>query len=113
MVLQLTRDYDRPVIEVTESGCAYGDQPDSRGAVRDSRRIDYHRDYLVALAEAIEAGADVRGYHVWSLLDNFEWSHGYSQRFGLVHVDFASRRRTLKESGRWYGAVASENGLQA
>ena len=113
MALQLTRDYGRPVIEVTESGCAYGDQPDSRGVVRDSRRIDYHRDYLVALAEAIEAGADVRGYHVWSLLDNFEWSHGYSQRFGLVHVDFASRRRTLKESGRWYGAVASENGLQA
>jgi beta-glucosidase len=112
-VLRVTRDYDRPVIEVTESGCAYGDEPDAGGVVRDTRRIDYHRDYLIALAEAIEEGADVRGYHVWSLLDNFEWSDGYSQRFGLVHVDFASRKRTLKESGRWYGAVASENGFQS
>jgi beta-glucosidase len=101
------------VIEVTESGCAYGDEPDAGGVVRDTRRIDYHRDYLIALAQAIEEGADVRGYHVWSLLDNFEWSDGYSQRFGLVHVDFASRKRTLKESGRWYGAVASENGFQS
>jgi beta-glucosidase len=111
-VLQVTRDYDRPVIEVTESGCAYGEEPDAHGAVRDVRRIDYHRDYLTALAEAIEGGADVRGYHAWSLLDNFEWAEGYSQRFGLVHVDFANRKRTLKESGRWYGAVASENGFQ-
>jgi beta-glucosidase len=111
-VLRVTRDYDRLPIEVTESGCAYGDAPDAQGEVRDLRRIDYHRDYLAALAEAIEAGADVRGYHVWSLLDNFEWAEGYSQRFGLAHVDFATATRTLKESGRWYGAVARENGFQ-
>jgi beta-glucosidase len=112
MVLRVTRDYDRPVIEVTESGCAYGDGPDSEGAVRDQRRIDYHRAYLTALAEAVEAGADVRGYHAWSLLDNFEWAEGYSQRFGLVHVAFPSGTRTLKESGRWFAAVASDSGFQ-
>jgi beta-glucosidase len=65
------------------------------------------------VADAIEEGADVRGYHAWSLLDNFEWTEGYSQRFGLVHVDFASGARTLKESGRWYGQVASDNALEA
>jgi len=111
-VLRVTRDYDRPPIEVTESGCAYNDVPDAHGVVPDLRRIDYHRDYLAALAETIAEGADVRSYHVWSLLDNFEWAEGYSHRFGLAHVDFATAARTLKESGRWYGAVASENGFE-
>ena len=63
------------------------------------------------MANAIEHGADVRGYHAWTLLDNFEWSEGFEQRFGLVWVDFASTNRTLKESGRWYGRVAAENGF--
>ena len=111
VVLRITRDYDRPIIEITENGCSYGDAPDAEGRVRDERRIAFHRGYLTALAEAIEAGADVRGYHAWSLLDNFEWAEGYSQRFGLIHVDFATGRRTLKESGRWYGGVVRENGF--
>lgn len=111
MVVRITRDYDRPVIEITENGCAYGDGPDARGVVDDRRRIEFHRDYLAALARAIEAGADVRGYHAWSLLDNFEWSEGYAQRFGLVYVDFPGTDRTLKESGRWYSAVAADNGF--
>jgi beta-glucosidase len=111
MVLRVTRDYDRPVIEITENGCAYGDGPDAAGVVRDQRRIDFYRAYLAALARAIDEGADVRGYHAWSLLDNFEWAEGYDPRFGLVHVDFATADRTLKESGRWYGRVAAENGF--
>jgi beta-glucosidase len=81
--------------------------------IRDHRRIDFHRAYLEALHRAIEAGADVRGYHAWSLLDNFEWAEGFAQRFGLVWVDFETRDRTLKESGRWYGRVAAENGFDA
>lgn len=109
-LLRLTRDHGRRPLEITESGCSYGDVPDARGVVRDHRRIDYHAAYLAAVAEAIDQGADVRSYHVWSLLDNFEWAEGMRQRFGLVHVDFASGRRTVKESGRWYARVAAENG---
>jgi len=111
VVLRITRDYDRPAIEITENGCSYADAPDAKGRVRDERRSRYLRDHLAALAEAIEQGADVRGYHAWSLLDNFEWAEGYSQRFGLSWVDFETGDRTLKESGRWYGAVADQSGF--
>jgi beta-glucosidase len=109
MVLRITRDYNRPVIEITESGCSYNDGPDASGAIHDSRRITYHREYLAALARSVADGADVRGYHAWSLLDNFEWAEGFSQRFGLTYVDFKTQQRTIKDSGRWYGKVAVEN----
>jgi beta-glucosidase len=114
-VLRITADYDRPVLEVTENGCSYADAPDARGVVNDARRIEFHRGYLAALARAIEAGADVRGYHAWTLMDNFEWSEGFEQRFGLAWVDFEGPvpRRILKESGRWYGGVAAENGFES
>jgi beta-glucosidase len=111
VLVRITRDYDRPLLEITENGCSYGDGPDARGVIRDPRRIDFHRGYLEAVADAIRDGADVRGYHAWTLLDNFEWSEGFEQRFGLAWVDFASQARTLKESGRWYGRVAAENGF--
>jgi beta-glucosidase len=113
VLMRITRDYDQPRIEITENGCSYADGPDASGVIRDHRRIDFYRGYLEAVARAIEHGADVRGYHAWSLLDNFEWSEGYEQRFGLVWVDFATGSRTLKESGRWYGRVAAENGFAA
>ncbi len=113
MVMRISRDYNRPVIEITESGCAYNDGPDDAGAIRDARRIAYHRQYLVALSEAIAQGADVRGYHAWSLLDNFEWAEGYSQRFGLAYVDFKTQKRTIKDSGRWYAKVAAENRVES
>ncbi len=111
MIVRVTRDYERPVIEITENGCSYGDAPDGRGVVNDTRRIDFYRGYLEAVARAIDAGADVRGYHAWSLLDNFEWGEGYAQRFGLTYTNFATGERTLKESGHWYGRVAAENGF--
>ena len=111
MVTRITRDYNRPVIEITESGCAYNDGPDAGGVIRDSRRSDYHRQYLAALGQAMAEGADVRGYHAWSLIDNFEWAEGFSQRFGLAYVDFATQKRTIKDSGRWYAKVAAENRL--
>lgn len=109
MVMRITRDYNRPVIEITESGCAYNDGPDASGAIRDSRRVAYHREYLAALARSIADGADVRGYHAWTLMDNFEWAEGFSQRFGLAYTDFKTRQRTIKDSGRWYAKVAGEN----
>jgi beta-glucosidase len=109
MVMRITRDFSRPAIEITESGCSYNDGPDASGAVHDPRRIAYHREYLAALAQSIADGADVRGYHAWSLLDNFEWAEGFSQRFGLTYVDFNTQKRTIKDSGRWFAKVAAEN----
>ena len=113
IVMQITKDYNRPVIEITENGCDYGDTPDARGVVRDQRRIDFYHGYLSELAHAIRDGADVRGYHAWSLLDNFEWADGYSRRFGLVYVDYRTQKRTVKQSGRWFAGVAKENALTA
>jgi beta-glucosidase len=109
MVTRITRDYNRPAIEITESGCAYNDGPDASGVIRDARRISYHHEYLTALARAMADGADVRGYHAWSLMDNFEWAEGFSQRFGLTYVDYKTQMRTIKDSGRWYARVAAEN----
>jgi beta-glucosidase len=113
IIMRITKDYNRPVIEITENGCAYGDAPDARGAVNDQRRIDFYRGYLTELARAIRDGADVRGYHAWSLIDNFEWAEGYTKRFGLAYVDYRTQKRTVKESGRWYAKVAKSNTLTA
>jgi beta-glucosidase len=111
MLMRVTNDYGRVPIEITENGCSYGDGPGEDGTIRDQRRIDFYRGYLGALARAIAEGADVRGYHAWSLLDNFEWAEGFAQRFGLTYVDFATCERTIKQSGHWYARVAAQNGL--
>ena len=87
---------------VTENGAAYPDAVGQEGRVRDAGRLDYLARHVAAAAEALAAGVPLTGYYVWSLLDNYEWSLGYSRRFGLVHVDFDSQRRTPKESARWY-----------
>lgn len=98
-----------PPIVVTESGCAYNMGPDEHGVVDDQPRIDYHRAHLTAVAEAIERGVDIRGYYAWSLLDNFEWAEGYTQRFGLVHVDFETQVRTPKRSFGWYADLVARH----
>jgi len=87
---------------VTENGACFGDYVDPSGAVNDVERVSYLAGYLGAAADAIAAGADLRGYYVWSLLDNFEWAHGYSRRFGLVYVDYRTQERVPKASARWY-----------
>jgi beta-glucosidase len=98
-----------PPIVITESGCSFDDGPDEHGLVHDQRRIDYLEAHVRAVCEAVERGVDVRGYHVWSLLDTFEWAEGYRQRYGLVHVDHATQVRTPKDSFRWYaGLVAAQ-----
>jgi len=109
MVMRITRDYNRPAIEITESGCAYNDAPDASGEIHDERRISFHRKYISALARAIAEGADIRSYHAWTLMDNFEWAEGYSQRFGLAYVDFKTQQRIIKDSGRWYAKIAGQN----
>lgn len=94
-----------PPIYITENGAAINDGPDRQGRVADQRRIDYTDSHLLALAAAMEAGVDVRGYFHWSLMDNFEWAAGFSQRFGLVHIDYKTQQRTPKDSYYWYQQV--------
>ncbi len=115
LVLQISREYGFPPIEITESGCSYLDAPypAEGGRVPDPRRIAFFRTYLTELARAIQDGAKVRSYHAWTLLDNFEWADGYSQRYGLTYVDFRDQRRTLKDSGKWYARVAATGQVQA
>jgi beta-glucosidase len=108
----LQEDCGNPPVYITENGAEFEDETASDGAVHDDRRIDFLSDYLRHVHRAIGEGADVRGYFVWSLLDNFEWNHGLAKRFGLVHVDYQSQRRTIKDSGLWYREVCRRNGLQ-
>ena len=110
IVMRIARDYKLP-IEITENGCSYADAPGADGRVEDTRRLEYFKTHLAALLRAINDGAPVRGYHAWSLLDNFEWGEGYNQRFGLTWVDFRDQRRIIKESGHWYGRVAGSGRL--
>ncbi|GAA4550333.1 GH1 family beta-glucosidase [Amycolatopsis samaneae] len=91
-----------PPVHITENGCSFADEVDADGTVRDPERVDFLAGHLGAVREAMDAGVDVRGYFVWSLLDNFEWSKGYAPRFGLVHVDYETQRRTPKDSFHWY-----------
>ncbi|SPT49805.1 GH1 family beta-glucosidase [Actinomadura madurae] len=102
LLLRLHREYPHTPLMVTENGAAFDDVLEDGGRVHDDRRIAYLRDHIAAVERACEAGADVRGYFAWSLLDNFEWAYGYSKRFGLVHVDYATGDRTWKDSASWY-----------
>jgi beta-glucosidase len=104
ILIDTSKRYGLPVY-VTENGCGDKEAPDAAGNIVDERRIDYLRAYTLALGEAVKAGADVRGYFVWSLLDNFEWGAGFANRFGLVYVDFDTLKRTPKASAHWYAAT--------
>ncbi|WP_310961526.1 GH1 family beta-glucosidase [Nocardioides terrisoli] len=108
LLLRVQRDHGIPMM-VTENGTACADLPDGQGVVHDLDRIDYLHQHLTAVRDAIEAGADVRGYYLWTLLDNFEWAWGYDKRFGIVHVDFDTLSRTPKDSARWYADVIARN----
>jgi beta-glucosidase len=103
--------YGNPPVYITENGSAFYDPPVADGgAIDDPLRVNYQRRHLAAVSEAIAQGCDVRGYMAWSLLDNLEWSLGFSKRFGIVHVDFATQQRTIKASGRHYARVIATNG---
>ena len=109
VLLRLRDDHPGVPLMITENGAAFDDEVGEDGRVRDPRRVDYLRDHLAAVGRAMEAGADVRGYFVWSLLDNYEWSYGYSKRFGIVHVDYPTLRRTRKDSAHWYRDYIAAN----
>ena len=102
MIMRVHRDCGLPIY-VTENGCSYSTAPDARGHVPDKERIEYYNGYVGQVGRAIDEGADVRGYYAWTLLDNFEWAMGYSQRFGIVYCDFENeQKRFVKDSGFWY-----------
>jgi len=107
---RLDREYGRPAMIVTENGAAFPDQPGSDGRIEDGQRVEYLRAHLQAAARALQAGVRLQGYQVWSLMDNFEWAFGYERRFGLVHVDFATQKRTPKASALWYRDLIQRGG---
>jgi beta-glucosidase len=102
LLCRLDADYDFPEFYVTENGAAYPDEVGPDGTVEDPLRTDYIREHLRAARQAMKEGVPLRGYFAWSLLDNFEWAHGYSKRFGLIHVDFETGERIPKASAHWY-----------
>jgi beta-glucosidase len=102
ILLQVHEKYHPREIMVTENGAAFDDRIDNDGKVNDDKRVEYLRSYIASAAEAIKAGVPLTGYFVWSFLDNFEWQHGYSKRFGIVYVDYRTQRRIIKKSGYWY-----------
>lgn len=109
---QFWRRYKVPLY-VTENGASsLSDAPGPDGRVQDPQRLAYVRDHLIHCSRAIANGVDLRGYYVWSLMDNFEWALGYAQRFGIVHVDFKTQQRTPKDSFRWYQQVCRERGFE-
>lgn len=109
VLVRIGREHPRLPLYVTESGASYEDHVDHDGRVLDPERIDYLRRYLGAAAAAIREGVDLRGYFVWSLMDNFEWAEGYGKRFGLIHVDYQTQRRTPKASAAWYRDVIQQH----
>ena len=104
LLLRLHHEYPDLPLLVTENGAAFEDVVSPDGAVHDTQRIAYLRDHINAVAEAREKGADVRGYFLWSLMDNFEWAYGYDRRFGIIRVDYDTLERTWKDSAIWYQA---------
>jgi beta-glucosidase len=111
LLARVDRDHPGLPLLVTENGAAFDDVVEASGRIRDPERVRYLREHLGAVRAAIADGVDVRGYFLWSLLDNFEWAYGYSKRFGIVHVDFATGQRRLKDSAAWYREVISTNAL--
>ena len=111
LLVRLADDYPEAGLVITENGAAFEDVVED-GRVHDAGRTGYLDHHLRAVHAAIADGADVRGYLVWSLLDNFEWAYGYGRRFGIVHVDFDTQRRLLKDSALWYREVIKQNGLR-
>jgi len=105
------RDYEVPFLYVTENGAAFADELGPDGRVCDPRRVAYLHDHFVQAHRAIREGIPLAGYFIWSLMDNFEWSFGYSRRFGITYVDYPTQQRILKRSGRWVGEVIEANGL--
>ncbi len=110
MIARIAKDYPGHDIYVTESGAAYPDVLTETGEIHDPRRITYLQEHIASMQKAQASGAPVKGYFVWSLMDNFEWAYGFKPRFGIVYTDFASQRRYVKDSGKWYADFIANGG---
>lgn len=111
LLKRLDSDYGKLDLIISENGAAFNDIIDTEGNINDDRRINYLHEHLLNCHKAIEEGVNLKGYYLWSLMDNFEWSYGYSKRFGIIHVDFNTLKRTIKQSGYWYKNVIQNNGI--
>jgi beta-glucosidase len=112
LLQQLNERYHPKSLFIAENGAAYDYGPDETGRVHDTKRVEYMRSHIAQISRAIRAGLPVNAYFAWSLMDNFEWAHGYSQRFGIVHVDYETRVRTVKDSGLFYKEVIEKNAVE-
>lgn len=108
ILARVTVDYAPRKIYVTESGCAFSDGPDDEGRITDTRRVHFLRDHLLAARRAMEDGVPLAGYFAWSLLDNFEWGHGFAKRFGIFWTDYETQQRLAKDSAYWYRRTISD-----
>jgi beta-glucosidase/6-phospho-beta-glucosidase/beta-galactosidase len=111
LLMFITKRYGRPPVYITENGWSTKGKQTAATGTDDWDRIDYYSGHIAQVLHAITDGADVRGYFAWSLLDNFEWQQGYHERFGIVHVDFATQKRTPKQSSKWYSRIVAANSL--
>ncbi|MGB9797867.1 MAG: GH1 family beta-glucosidase, partial [bacterium] len=111
IIMRVHRDYKPDKLYITENGAAFADEVSPDGGVHDEKRIEYLREHFIQAHRAIQDGARLCGYFVWSLMDNFEWAHGFTKRFGIVYTDYATQKRIKKDSALWYKKVIEENGL--
>ena len=112
VLVRLHQEYHVPRLYVTENGAAFADTVSANFRVHDSRRENYYREYLTQAHTAISEGVPLAGYFAWSLMDNFEWAEGYSKRFGMTYVDYATQQRIIKDSGYWYRDTMTANGVR-
>jgi len=108
---KVQNDYSPRAIYITENGVAFLDKLDKEAKVKDDQRISYLKEHISFVHKAIEEGIKLKGYFVWSLMDNFEWTYGYSKRFGLIYVDYPTQKRIFKESAYWYKKIIENNGI--
>jgi len=108
VLVQIKEEYTAKPLYITENGRASDDKLDEYNRINDKDRIDYYASHLKAIERAVKSGVPVAGYYAWSLMDNFEWAWGYSRRFGLIYVDFATQERFFKDSARWYKEVITQ-----
>jgi beta-glucosidase len=106
LLVRIAREYAPPKIYITENGCAYSDGPDANRRIPDVRRVEFLRAHLMTAHRAVAGGVPLAGYFLWSLMDNFEWAHGYTKRFGVYWVDYATQERIPKQSAFWYRDVS-------
>ncbi|MDR3613682.1 MAG: GH1 family beta-glucosidase [Candidatus Obscuribacterales bacterium] len=113
LIRRIAKEYpDHPTLYITENGAAFDDEVNANGEIDDPKRTKYLNGHIQAVALCVQEGINVMGYFAWSLMDNFEWAYGYDKRFGVIHVDYATQKRTIKNSGKWLANIAAQNAIE-